>query len=345
MIKKSKILISLIITILAIVLVSGSIFFYSFLIPNVRTNDRDLFVYIYPNHTVNQVINEIDKIAKIKNHFTFNLVAKALKYTDGKVRAGRYEISDGMSNLTLIRKLRNGEQTPVKLTFNNIRTKEQLAVRLSEQIIADSLSIITLLNDTNYLKPLNLTPETAITIFVPDTYQMYWTTDAKSLFQKMEKEYHAFWNEQRLTKAKQIPLTPQEVVTLASIVEEESRYQPELSTIAGLYINRLRKGMKLQADPTLKYASLDFKAQRLVESHIKVDSPYNTYHVYGLPPGPIRIASKNAIDAVLNYAHCDYLFMCAKETFDGTHNFEVSYTEHLKNARRYQQALNQRNIK
>jgi len=342
---KRKILISLIITIVAIVLVSGSFFIYIFLKTNVSANGGESFVYIYPNSTVNQVVNQIDKVAKIKNHFTFNLVAKALKYTDGKVRAGRYAIFDGMSNLTLIRKLRNGQQTPVKLTFNNIRTKEQLAERLSQQIIADSLSIITLLNDTNYLKPLGLTPETSITLFIPDTYEMYWTTDASTLFKRMEKEYNTFWNQERLSKAQQIPLSPQGVVTLASIVDEESKYQPELATIAGLYINRLRKGIKLQADPTLKFANFDFAARRVVDSHKKVDSPYNTYQVYGLPPGPICIPSKNAIDAVLNYAHTDFLFMCAKETFDGTHNFAVSYSEHIKNASRYQQALNKRNIK
>ena len=344
--KKKKILFSLIITILTMVLVGGGIFVYIFLKSNIRSAaDKDSFVYIYPNYTVNQVINEIDKVAKIKNHTTFNFVAKQLKYTDGKVRAGRYAISDGMSNLSLVRILRNGQQTPVKLTFNNIRTKEQLAARLSEQLIADSLSIITLLNDTNYLKPLGLTPETAISIFIPNTYEMYWTTDARMLLKRMEKEYQVFWNPQRLAKAKQIPLLPQEVITLASIVIEESKYQPELSTIAGLYINRLKKGMKLQADPTVRYANYDFQSRRVINSHTKVNSPYNTYQIYGLPPGPICIASKNGIDAVLNYAHHDYLYMCAKETFDGTHNFEVSYTEHLKNAHRYQQALNQRNIK
>jgi len=344
--KKRKILLSLIITVLAAVLVGIGIFAFVFLKPNVSlSQDNDTFVYIYPNYSVNQVVTQINKVAKLKNQATFNFVAKTLKYTDGKVRAGRYAISDGMSNITLVRELRNGQQTPVNLTFNNIRTKEQLAARLAEQLIADSLTIITLLNDTNYLKPLGLTPETAVTLFIPNTYQMYWTTDAHALFKRMEKEYHKFWNENRLEKAKQILFSPQEVATLASIVEEETNFKPERPTVAGLYINRLRQHIKLQADPTVKFANADFKSKRVLNSHLAVQSPYNTYQVFGLPPGPIRVASPNGIDAVLNYEHHNYLFMCAKETFDGTHNFTASYAEHQQNARRYQQALDQRNIK
>ncbi|MCL1868228.1 MAG: endolytic transglycosylase MltG [Paludibacter sp.] len=344
--KKKKILFSLIIIVLATILVGGTVFVYIFSKSNVSlSGKKETFIYIYPDYSVNQVITEINKVAKIKNRTTLNFVAKTLKYTDNKVRAGRYAIYDGMSNLTLVRELRNGQQTPVNLTFNNIRTKEQLAARIAEQLIADSLSIITLLNDTNYLKPLGLTPATSITLFIPDTYEMYWTTYAPSLFKRMEKEYHAFWTDARLKKARQIPLSAQEVATLASIVEEETNYQPERPTVAGLYINRLRQHIKLQADPTVKYANADFKLRRVLNSHLTTQSPYNTYQVFGLPPGPIRIASRNGIDAVLNYAHHNYLFMCAKETFDGTHNFATTYAEHQQNARRYQQALDQRNIK
>lgn len=345
--KKKKVLFSLIIIVLGTILMSGIVFVYMFFLkPNVTSvNYENSFVYIYKNYTVNQIVTEINKVAKIKNRTTFNFVAKTLKYTDGNIRAGRYAISDGMSNLTLVRILRNGQQTLVNLSFNNIRTKEQLAERLSEQLIEDSLNIITLLNDTNYLKPLGLTPETAITLFIPDTYEIYWTTDAHALLKRMEKEYNKFWTNERLAKAKQIPLSPQQVATLASIVEEETNYQPERPTIAGLYINRLKKHIKLQADPTVKYANADFKLRRVLNLHLKTQSPYNTYQIYGLPPGPIRVASRNGIDAVLNYEHHNYIFMCAKETFDGTHTFSETYAEHLQNARRYQQALTQRNIK
>ncbi|MDR2823578.1 MAG: endolytic transglycosylase MltG [Prevotellaceae bacterium] len=345
MTKKKKMITSLIITILTIVLAGGGFFVYIFLLPNVKNVANNSFVYIYPNYTVSQVVDEIDKVAKIENRTTFNFVAKQMKYTDGRVRAGRYAITDGMTNIALVRELRNGQQTPVNLTFNNIRTKEQLAARIAEQLIVDSLSIITLLNDTNFLKPLGLVPETAITLFIPDTYEIYWTTDARSLLKRMEKEYRAFWTDERLKKAQQISLSPQEVATLASIVEEETNYNPELPTVAGLYINRLRQHIKLQADPTVKYANADFKLRRVLNAHLKTQSPYNTYQNYGLPPGPIRVASRNGIDAVLNRTHHNYIFMCAKETFDGTHNFATTYTEHQQNARRYQKALDERNIK
>ncbi|MDR1653575.1 MAG: endolytic transglycosylase MltG [Prevotellaceae bacterium] len=344
MIKRKKILTSFIIIVLAIVLMGGGFFMYTFFAPNITAKSENSFVYIYPDYTVNQAVAQINKVAKIKNVATFNFVAKQMKYTDGKVRAGRYAISNRMTNLELVRRLRNGQQTPVNLTFNNIRTKEQLAGRLSEQLIADSLSIITLLNDTNFLQGLGLTPETAITLFIPNTYEMYWTASASALLKRMEKEYRAFWTPERLKKAKQISLSPPEVATLASIVEEETNYQPERPVVAGLYINRLRKNIKLQADPTVKYANADFNLRRVLNTHLKTQSPYNTYQNFGLPPGPIRVASTKGIDAVLNYEHHNYLFMCAKETFDGTHNFAATYAEHQQNARRYQQALNQRNI-
>ena len=306
-------------------------------------SDEKAFLKIPDNSTFEQVTDSLQKNADVFSLMTFKQVAAILKYSD-RIRPGRYEIKPGMNNFTLVRKLRNGSQTPVKLTFNNIRTKAQLAKRLSVQVMDDSTSIISLLNDTAFLKAYNLTPQTSVAAFIPDTYEVYWDMDASELFARMMKEYNKFWTDERKTKAAQIPLTPVEVATLASIVEEETNSKAERPKVAGLYINRLRKDIPLQADPTLKFAVGDFSIKRLKLEHILFISPYNTYRNHGLPPGPIRVTSKNAMDAVLNYEHHDYIFMCAKETFNGEHNFAVSYAEHQKNADRYQKALDERNI-
>jgi UPF0755 protein len=331
----------------AIILVAGAVVYVLFY-PNISPKDAEkAYLLVYPYSTVENVANDIEKTAQISSKTTFLWAAKILKYAYENVRSGRYEISGETSNLALLRRLRNGQQTPVKLTFNNIRTKENLAARLSQQLLADSTSLIKLLNDSTFLSQYKLTPETSVALFIPDTYEVYWTINADELFSRMHREYKAFWTDERLKKAAEIPLTPVEVSTLASIVEEETNAKTERPLVAGLYINRLKQNMRLQADPTLKFAIGDFGLRRIMIAHIfqAKGSPYNTYLRTGLPPGPIRIPSKNGLDAVLNYSHHDYLFMCAKETFDGTHNFAHTYAEHQQNAKRYQQALNERNIR
>jgi len=244
----------------------------------------------------------------------------------------------------LVRILRSGRQTPVRLTFNNIRTKEQLAARLGTQLMADSTEILALMNDTAFLAQYELTPNTAITLFIPNTYEVFWNLNAKELFERMNKEYTKFWTDERKAQAAAIPMTPVEVSTLASIVEEETNNKTDRPKVAGLYINRLKTDMPLQADPTLKFAVGDFGLKRLTLKQILYISPYNTYRNHGLPPGPIRVASESGINAVLNYAHHNYIYMCASETLNGEHKFAANWAEHQANAKRYQEKLNKLNI-
>lgn len=318
-------------------------FVYLFFVPNFSAGgNQKSYLYIPDNSTYSDVIGLLEKQAHISNVSSFKQVSALLRYN--KVRPGRYEITNGMNNFTLIRALRSGRQTPVKLTFNNIRTKEQLAARLSQQLESDSTSLLKLMNDSAFLSQYKLNPNTAIALFIPNTYDVFWTIKPEDLFKRMKKEYDAFWTPERTKKAEAIPMTPVEVSTLASIVEEETNGKHERSMVAGLYINRLKNDMPLQADPTLKFAVGDFSIKRLKLEQILKISPYNTYRNHGLPPGPIRVASPEGIDAVLNYVHHNYLYMCAKETLNGEHNFAVTYAEHQANAKKYQKALDDRKI-
>ncbi len=311
---------------------------YIFFAPNIfLKEEQKSYLLIRDNSTMQDVVSELQKTASVLNTASFRQVASLLNYK--KIRSGRYELTQGMNNFKLVRILRNGRQSPVKLTFNNIRTKEQLAGKFSKMVMADSLSILKLLNDSAYLATYGLNSNTSIAVFIPNTYEVFWDLDAQELFERMKKEYDVFWTDDRKAKAAAIPLTPVEVATLASIVEEETNGKAERPMVAGLYINRLKKDMPLQADPTLKFAVGDFSIKRLKLEHILKISPYNTYRNKGLPPGPIRVASQNGIDAVLNYKKHDYIFMCAKETLNGEHNFAITYAEHQANAKKYQKAL------
>ena len=252
-------------------------------------NDEKTYLHITENSTFDDVISQLEKEANIVNTLSFRQVSAVLQYNK-RIRPGRYEITPGMNNFQLIRLLRSGRQTPVKLTFNNIRTKEQLAGRLGKQLMADSLSIITLLNDSNFLLQYNLNPNTSVSLFIPDTYEVFWNIDAQKLFERMDKEYNKFWTDERKAKAAAIPLTLAEVSTLASIVEEETNNKTDRPMVAGLYINRLKMGMPLQADPTVKFSLGDFSIKRILRGHLQTDSPYNTYKIIGLPP---RITSYN----------------------------------------------------
>lgn len=320
-------------------------FIYSVLVifaPNIKTgNDEKKYLYIPDSSSFIDVKDSLKQ--SLRFHFTFNQAAKLLQYGK-KIRPGRYELSDDMNNFTLIRKLRNGSQSPIRLTFNNLRTKEQLARRLSELLMADSASIVNLLSDSVFLLKHGFNTYNSVAVFIPDTYEIFWDSDAREIFDRMLREFNKFWTTERKTKAALIPLTPVEVTTLASIVEEETNLNHEKPLIAGLYINRLKKNMPLQADPTVKFAYGDFALRRIRGEQLRTVSPYNTYKNTGLPPGPIRITSAKAIDAVLNFKNHDYIFMCAKETLNGEHNFAVTWSEHQQNARRYQQALNARKI-
>lgn len=263
------------------------------------------------------------------------------------IKAGSYELNAGMNNLEILKKLLSGSQTPIQLTFNNLRTKEQLSAKLGNELMIDSLTIINALNNKEIQQKYNLTDETIICLFLPDTYEVYWTISAEDLIEKMHKEYLRFWNETRIKKGKNIGKSKNEIITLASIVEEESNWNSELSTIAGLYINRLRIGMPLQADPTIKFAVGDFSLKRITKRWIDLsaESPYNTYTHVGLPPGPIRIPSKKTIDAVLNYEKHQYIYMCAKPNREPGHNFATNFNNHQNNARAYQRYLNKIGVK
>lgn len=287
------------------------------------------------------IMQEIKENGHVKSFFTFKIAAQILDFK-GNIKKGKYTFLDNDNNFQIIRKLRRGQHFPVRFTFNNIRTKEQLAKKLDGKFLFEREELENLLDNSAFLSTFGLTPETAISVFIPNTYELYYDINAIQFFNAMYKQYNRFWNDQREEKAQTIGLSKSEVITLASIVEEENFKEVEKGLIAGLYINRLRKGMKLQADPTVKFALQDFNIKRITHNDLAVNSPYNTYFYTGLPPGPIRIPETSTIDSVLNYRRHDYLYMCAKEDFSGFHYFSKSYNEHLKNAAKYHKALNGR---
>lgn len=257
---------------------------------------------------------------------------------------GAYRISRGESSLRTARRLRNGAQTPITVTFNNIRTLDDLAKKIAEPMEFSASDFIEACG--NELPGYGFDDKrTYPAAFLPDSYQFYWSSSAYKAVEKLLKHRNSFWNDTRRQKAKALGLTPVQVSTLASIVEEESGKADERSTIARLYMNRLDKGMKLQADPTVKFALGNFTLRRILNKHLQVPSPYNTYLNTGLPPGPIRIPEAATIDAVLNAPKNSYLYMCAREDFSGYHNFAVDYETHMENARRYQAELNKKGIK
>ncbi|GHU58411.1 aminodeoxychorismate lyase [Bacteroidia bacterium] len=307
-------------------------------------NEKTVYVYVDRDLNYDDLCCQLTDSAHCARIDDFKALAKVLKYPDN-LKIGRYAVEPGMSHLALLNKLRRGQQTVTRITFNNIRLVDNLAERLDEQLMIDKDEILHYLNDPEYCRSLGFNTETIGALFIPNTYEMYWNVSAESLIQRMKREYEAFWTDERKQKAKAIDLTPVEVSTLASIVEEESAATEEYSVIAGLYLNRIWKGMPLEADPTLKFAVGNFAIKRVLNWHKEVDSPYNTYMYAGLPPGPIRTPSIKGLDAVLNYMPHKYLFMCAKEDFSGRHNFAVTLAEHNRNAARYHAELNRRRIR
>lgn len=256
---------------------------------------------------------------------------------------GAYRVERGQSALSLSRRIAKGRQTPVNVTFNNIRTMPQLIGRLSAQLDADSTEIAAAADSV--LRSRGFAPGEFPAAFLPDTYSIYLTSSGKTVIDKLLRERDRFWNSERMAKAASLGLTPVQLATVASIVEEETSKTDEMPKVARLYLNRLRRGMKLQADPTVKFAIGDFTIRRITAPMLATRSAYNTYRIDGLPPGPIRIAAASTIDAVLDAPAHDYIYMCAKEDFSGYHNFSTDYATHQQNARRYQAELNRRNIK
>lgn len=271
------------------------------------------------------------------------LVAKLKKF-DNSVASGRYVIQKEMSYNDIINLFRSGNQTPVQLTFNNIRTREELAGVLSKQLMADSSFLVQKLRNEEFVSKHGFNMHTALCPFIPNTYEVYWNISPDKLYQRMVAEFSNFWTEANLEKAEKQGLSNIEVIILASIVEEETVLNKEKPVVAGLYLNRLRRGIPLQADPTLRFAKNDFTVQRILNEYKEIDSPYNTYKYKGLPPGPIRIPEISTIEAVLNPKKHNYIYMCAKPDFSGEHNFASTLSEHNKNARNYQRELNRRRI-
>ncbi|MDA3953233.1 MAG: endolytic transglycosylase MltG [Bacteroidales bacterium] len=309
--------------------------------PNILKSSYAL--YIPTNFEYTNVIEILEKDSVLKSVSSFKWLAEKKNYPN-HIYAGKYMLDSSMSNNDLIGKLRSGFQDPVRVVFNSVRSREQLAGKISKQIEPDSISLLGLFLNDSVITGYGLKPETFTCVFLPNTYEFWWNTSGTKFITRMYKEYQRFWNDDRKQKAAVLNLTPEEVITLASIVDEETYYNSEMPVVAGLYINRLRKRMHLQADPTLKFALGDFTIKRVLNVHKQIDSPYNTYKRYGLPPGPISIPSISAIDAVLNFESHSYIYMCAKPDFSGYHNFAKTLTQHNVNANNYQRALNKERI-
>jgi UPF0755 protein len=304
-------------------------------------DDKEMRVYVDKDQNLADFITnlETDSIIQKPKMFLFACRALGLKPTT-ILPPGCYPVFPEMTHLQLIQRVQRGEQVPVKLTINYMRLPEQFAAKVANQLMLDSAEIMNYISDKQKMDELGYAPEHLFALVVRNTYEVWWTVSVEKLMQRLKKENDAFWNaNNRRDKAQRLGLTIPEVITLASIVEEETNHQPEKSRVAGLYLNRLRKGIRLQSDPTVKYALKDFKLNRILFEHLKVDDPYNTYMYAGLPPGPIRLPSVATIDAVLNAEKHNYIYMCAHPDFNGTHNFAVTLAEHNRNAAKYHVAL------
>ena len=298
------------------------------------------YFYITTGATFQDVKSNLQQQSIISNTFFFDKIAQQVKY-DKNVRAGRYEIKNGTSLYNLLKTLKAGRQSPVRLVINKLRTKEDLAKKIGQQFEADSLETIQFLSSNDSLRSYGVDSHSVMTLVIPNTYLLNWNSSFKKIFIRLKDEQEKFWNKERTQKAADINLTPQQVYTMASIVEEETNKLKDKGLIASVYMNRISKGMKLEADPTVKYAMRDFGLKRILYGHLAYPSPYNTYQNKGLPPGPICTPSAETIDAVLDAPTTDYIFFVAKPDFNGYSNFAATYAEHLKFAKEYQLALDE----
>jgi UPF0755 protein len=340
--KSKKLVILLLITGIAVILVLYSIY-RSILGINVVPDRSNLSIFIPSGSSYEQVFDTLESNLLIKSRKTLDWLAKTKKYP-ARIKPGRYLIDKSLSYNSLINLLRSGKQSPVRITFSNVRTLNQIAGKIGKQIEADSAQIISFFSDDlNYSKD-GFNKENVISLFIPNTYEFYWNTDSKELYSRMIKEYRLFWNDERLLKAKEKGLDPKEVSILASIIDDEVVKADEKPRIAGVYLNRLKRGIPLQSCPTIKFALNDFTITRVLKKYLQVDSPYNTYKHSGFPPGPIGCASVEGIEAVLNAEKHDWLFFAAKPDFSGYHNFSRTLPEHNRYAQAYQKELNKRKI-
>jgi UPF0755 protein len=315
--------------------------FYTYQIiytPNVLVDKDDRIFLVKVGATYRDVQNALMKGKFVDDLVSFSFLARLMSY-DENIRPGRYALRKNMTNLQAIRILRAGDQEPVTITFNNVRLLSELGEKITHNTAITPDEFYTALDEFIAANKEGFNKENILSMFIPNTYEVYYNTSATKLVERMHSEYTKFWTDERKEKAAKIGLTPLEISTLASIVQAENTRGDEATTIAGLYINRLKKDMPLQADPTLVFAVGDFSLKRVLNVHKEVDSPYNTYQHTGLPPGPINMPEIFTIDAVLNYQPSTYIYMCAKEDFSGHHNFATTLAEHNLNARKYQKAL------
>ena len=330
--KTRNILLALAAAVVLIALAGAGTGYYLLLAPQFHPQ-KTQYVYIDRDDNLDSIYNKVRQTGQAGNLTGFRWMARYRDYARC-IHTGRYAIHPGENVYHVFSRLYRGYQEPMNLTIGSVRTLDRLARNVGEQLMIDSA----------FIHRLGYTPETLPALFIPNTYQVYWNMSVEEFFQRMQKEHAAFWNEKRRAQAQAMHMTPEEVATLASIVEEETNNNAEKPTVAGLYINRLHANMPLQADPTIKFALQNAGIRRITNADLNIDSPYNTYLHTGLPPGPIRIPSIVGLDAVLNYTRHNYLYMCAKEDFSGTHNFASNYRDHLRNARKYWNALNRRKI-
>ncbi len=334
---------------ICVLAILGILYYYFFSAFSAKSATQ--YVYIDTDDNIDSVYFKLSPIAKAGPYSAFKTLVRHSKYAD-HIRTGRYEVSTHIGAFKLFRHLKNGQQSPVSLTIPSVRTVDNLSEELSKHLMLSKDDISRALKDEATCRKYDYDTTTIMCMFIPNTYDIYWNCSIDKLLSRMQKESRLFWTDARRSKAEALKLSPNEVITLASIVDEETANNAEKPMIAGMYYNRLMvrsakypNGMPLQADPTIKFAWKRFELKRIYNNLLHIHSPYNTYMNPGLPPGPIRIPSVAGIDAVLNLVHHDYLYMCAKEDFSGTHNFARTYDEHLKNAARYSAALNSRGIK
>lgn len=312
---------------------------------NINISGESKEIFISSGASFEDVVNILKDSSIIKSEATFRTAASLMRYNKEKVPAGRYEILSNWSNQQLISKLRSGNQDAQKVVINNIRTIYDLAGKAARYFETDSIGFLTYLKNPTISAGLGYTQDDFLTMVIPNTYEMFWTTTPEKFVARMKKEHDTFWTEERENKIKQHNLDKKQAYIVASIVEKESNYDPERATIAGVYLNRLKAGEKLQADPTVVFAIGDFNIQRVLYSHLETDSPYNTYKYTGLPPGPICMPSITSLEAVINADKHEYMFFCAKADNSGIHVFAKDYSSHLKNAEAFANWLNSLNIK
>ncbi len=341
--KKHKVL-AIVIIVFSTLLTSFAFYFFQVVYsPNFLVQGQGKPLIIPTGSTFKDVQKTVFDQRYANDLISFSFLSKIMGYQEN-VKPGLYYIEPDMSNIEVVRLLRSGAQTPVNITFNNARLLEDLAEKITKNLEMTPEAFLAYTRQSGVQQALGFDSLSIIGLFIPNTYQVYWNTSPESLLERMKKEYDKFWTDERLQKANALNMTPKEVSVLASIVQAETANPNELKRVAGLYINRLNRGIALQADPTLVFAAQDFTIKRVLNVHKEIDSPFNTYMHKGLPPGPINMPEKRALDAVLNYEKHKYIYMCAKEDFSENHNFATNLRDHLRNAEKYQRALNKARV-